>query len=93
MIVKNNKRQAGFGLIEMVLGLAILALLYFVIVKKYMANPMGQDKETRAALASQGINPNSLPDTVDKAREAVDKANKANKQIENAFAQPPQGEN
>jgi len=90
MIVINRKERAGFGLVEMVISLAIMALLYYVISKKYMANPVGVDKQTQSALASQGINPNSLPDTVNKAGEAADKANKANKQIENAFTQPPE---
>jgi len=84
----NYKRQAGFGFIGMVIALTVVALLYFMVMKKYLANPIGQDKESLNALSSQGINPQNLPDTVKKAEEAVDKANKADKQIENAYSQP-----
>ena len=76
------------SLIGLVIALAIVALLYFMLLKRYLVNPMTQDKETANVLASQGINPNSLPDTVKKAEEAAEKANKANKQIENAYTPP-----
>jgi flagellar biosynthesis/type III secretory pathway M-ring protein FliF/YscJ len=79
--MKNHKQQAGFGFISMIIAAGLVALLYFIVVKKYLANPLGQDKEARSALASQGINPQTLPDTVKKAEEAADKANKANKLI------------
>lgn len=91
-IMSKNNKQTGFALVEMVLALAILALMFYVISKKYMTNSMEQDEETKAALASQGINTASLPAAVSKAQEAADKANKANKQIENAF-NPPPGQN
>lgn len=86
----NYKRQAGFGLVEMVIALAIMAFLYYVISKKYMTNSMEQDKATQSALASQGINTSSLPGAINKAEEAAEKAKNANKQIENAFNQAPE---
>ena len=84
----NLKRQAGQSFIGILIALVIAALLYFTVAKKYLANPGGQDKDAQKALAGEGINSSNLPDTVNKAQEAADKANKLNKQIETTAVPP-----
>lgn len=88
--MKNAKRQAGFGFISIIIAAVLVSLLYLIIIKKYFTNPLAQDKQAQSALANQGINPATLQDTVKKAEEAADKANKANKQIENTYNQTPE---
>jgi cytoskeletal protein RodZ len=84
------KRQGGFGFVSIIIAAVLVSLLYLIVVKRYFSNPLGQDKEAQTALASQGINPATLPDTVKKAEETADKANKTNKQIENTYNQTPE---
>jgi len=85
-LMKTN--QNGQAIIGILISLAIVALLYFVVAKKYLTNPMDQDKDAKKALAGQGIVVNNLPDAENRAREAVEKANKANKEIEAQNAPP-----
>ena len=80
--MKNKTNQKGLSIIGLLISVAIIGLLYMIIAKKYLTNPMDQDKEAKRALAGQGIVVNSLPDAVSQAQAAADKANKANNNIE-----------
>jgi hypothetical protein len=68
----NRKFQAGFGLIEIVLSLAIILCLYYVMSKEYLGKPQ-IDKKTQKILSEHGIetgNYNSILDTVKKKLKA-----------------------
>ncbi len=86
--MRSKNRQKGTSFIGILVTVVILALLYMMVIKKYLANPMSQDKESQKALEGQGIVVKNLPDAVAKAQEAVDKANKANNNIEAQSAPP-----
>lgn len=63
-----NKSHEGFGLIEIVLALAIILFLYYVMTKLHLEKPQ-IDKDTKKAVSEQGIdttNYKSLMDSVKK---------------------------
>ena len=66
--MRRNKFQAGFGLIEIILVLAVILFLYYTMTKKHLGKPQ-IDKDTKIILSEQGVetgNYKSLIDTVKK---------------------------
>jgi len=53
-----RKTNDGFGLIELLAALAIVALIVFLVMKNYYRKPF-VDKETQKAVSEQGIDTTS----------------------------------
>lgn len=76
----------GFGLIGLILAVAIVCFMVFFVLKTYVHNPV-VDERTQKALSEQGIDASSQRAVLDSTREKMRDINKQildrEKQLEN----------